>query len=103
MWTKDHCNHAGDHKHNPEEDRQQLHVEQLLSALLAEHLFAKQARHPAWVHLLHPQAHGGQDDEMGVPVVSLQGQNYSLGDRCRSPGQAEGYVGQPGEDVGVAW
>lgn len=103
MWTKDHCNHAGDHKQNPEEDRQQLHVEQLLSALLANLVFANQALHPAWVHLLHPQAHGGQDDEMSVPVVGIQRQHYPLGDGRHAPGQAEGDVGQPGEDVGAAW
>lgn len=96
MWTKDHSNHAGDHKQNPEDDGQQLHVEQFISTLLADLLFSNQALHPAQVHLLHPQAHGGQDDEMGVPVVGLQGQHYSLGDCRQAPGQAEGYMGQSG-------
>lgn len=97
MGTEDHSNHAGDHKENPEDDRQQLQVEDSPPALLADLLF-----HPAGVHLLHPQAHGGQDDEVGVPVVGLQGQHHPLGERGHAPGQAEGHMGQPGEDVGVA-
>lgn len=102
MRAKDHSNHAGDHKQNPEDDRQQLQVEDFPSALLADLLFANQALHPTGVHLLHPQAHSGQDDHMGVPVVSFQGQHDPLGERGHAPRQAEGHMGQPGEDVGVA-
>lgn len=102
MWTEHHSNHAGDHKQNPEGDRQQLHIKQLPPALLDGLVLAYQARHPARVHLLNPQAHGGHDDKVGTPVVSLQGQHHTLGDRRHGPGQAEGYVGQPSQDAGVA-
>lgn len=110
MWPKHHPDHAGDHKQHPEDDSQQLHTDQRVLALLYDLLFPNQARRravqPFRVHLLHPQAHGGQDDEAGVPAVPLQGEHYPLGDRGQAGrldhGQAEGLWGQPGQDAGVA-
>jgi len=58
------------------------------------------------VHLLHPEADCGQDDEAGVSAVALQREHHSLGDggqaRCHGNGQAEGHGGKPGQDAGVA-
>lgn len=110
MWPKHHSDHACDHKQHPEDDSQQLHTEQRLLALLYDFLFPHQARRraiqPVRVHLLHPQADSGQDDKVGVPVVALQGEHHSLGDRGQvgrhGPRQAEGNMGQPGKDAGVA-
>ena len=110
MWPKHHPDHAGDHKHHPEDDSQQLHTDQRVLALLYDLPFPSQAWsravQPVRVHLLHPQAYGGQDDEAGVPAVPLQGEHHPLGDRGQASrpdrGQAEGRRGQPGQDAGVA-
>lgn len=58
------------------------------------------------MHLLHPEAHSGQDDEAGITVFTFERQHHSLGD-CGQAGrhgdrQSEGHRGQPGEDAGVA-
>lgn len=110
MWPKHHPDHAGDHEQHPEGDGQQLHTEQRPLALLYDLLFAHQAWRdavrPVRVHLLHPQADGGQDDEAGVPALALQGEHHPLGDRGQAGRhghrQAEGQGGQPGQDAGVA-
>ena len=109
MWPEHHPDHAGDDKQHPEDDSQQLHTEQGLLALLYDLVLAHQARcrdvRPVRVHLLHPQAHSGQDDEAGVPVLALQGDHHSLGDRGQvgrhGHRQAEGQGGQPGQDARV--
>lgn len=99
---KHHPYHTGDDKQHPEGDSQQLHTEQRLLALLYDLLLTheawRRAVRPVRVHLLHPQADGGQDDEARVPAVALQGEHHPLGDR----GQAEGHGGHPGQDAGVA-
>lgn len=110
MWPKHHPNHTGDDKQHPEDDSQQLHTEQCLLALLYDFLLTHQARRravrPVWVHLLHPQADCGQDDEAGVPAVALQGEHHPLGDCGQAGrhghGKTEGHGGQPGQDAGVA-
>lgn len=110
MWPKHHSDHTGDRKQHPEDDSQQLHTEQLLLALLHDLLLPHQAWRcavrPLRVHLLNPQADSGQDDEAGVPVVALQGEHHSLGDRgqagCHGLWQVEGHGGQSGQNAGVA-
>lgn len=76
MWPKHHPDHTGDNKQHPEDDSQQLHTEQCFLALLYDFLLPHQAWccavRPLRVHLLHPEADGGQDDEAGVPAVALQ-------------------------------
>lgn len=59
----------------------------------------------AGVHLLHPEAHCGQDDEARIPA-GLQGEDHPLGDGGQSGGHrcghAEGHGRQLGQDAGVA-
>ncbi len=103
MWAKHHPKHTDDHKHHPKDDSQHLYTEQRLFALLYHFRFAYQAWcravRPVRVHLLHPQADGGQDDEAGVPAVALQREHHSLGDRgqagCHGHRHAEAHGGQP--------
>lgn len=114
MWPKNYSNHTNDHKHDPEEPSQHLHPEHSPPAVLYDLRLPHQTGgctvRPVRVHLLHPEAHCGQDDVAGVGAVTLKGEHHSLvhcGGQCnRQPeghrGQAGQYEGVTGEGAGVS-
>lgn len=72
-WPKHNPNHTSQHKHNPEDDSQNLNAHQGL--LVSPQNLNLSMQHPRWVyhfcaftHLLHPQTNSGQDYESGIPL-----------------------------------
>ena len=94
---------AGQHEHHPEDQGQQLDTHQGAPVLLDDLQLARQAWGPAvghfGVHLLHPEAHRGQDDEASFPA-GLQGEHHPLGDGGQAGRHPHGHAEGHGRQLG---